>query len=112
MMKVQIREQGVRVTAALREHVARRLGLALGRFAPRIGPVSVRFSDHGGSMRCEVDVGLRPRKVRVEDIDADPLAAFDYASDRIASSVRRALDREREWDEAAMLPRTPGGSRT
>jgi ribosomal subunit interface protein len=111
-MKVQIRERDVSVTSALRAHVERRLGLALGRFAGRIGPVTVRFFDDAGDKRCQIDVGLRPRKVRVEDTNADPFAAVDHASDRVSSTVARALDREREWDDGGTRPRLPVESKT
>jgi putative sigma-54 modulation protein len=112
-MKVQFRERDVNLSKALRAHVQRRLGLALGRFAGRIGPVVVRFSDIGGDKRCQIDVGLRPRKVRVENTNADMLAAVNHASDRVSNSVARALDRERwDWDGGGTGPRTPGGSGT
>jgi ribosomal subunit interface protein len=109
-MKLQIRERDVSVTSALRAHVQQRVGLALGRFAGRIAAVTVRISDDAGEKKCEIDVGLRPRKVRVQDIHPDPFTAVDRASDRVSSSVGRALDREREWEQAATWPRHAGGS--
>ena len=109
MMKVQIRQDDVSLTRALRAHVERRVGLALGRFADRIGSVLVRLSDSAGKRRCQIDVGLR-RNLRGEDIDADAFAAVNHASDRVSSSVARAL--ERELDEAAksVLTTPTGGS--
>jgi ribosomal subunit interface protein len=98
-MKVLIREQGVEMTAALRGHVERRVGIALGRFSDRIGRVTVRFSRAsvgcGSFTRCQIDVGLRPLSVRAGDTDGDLFAAVDHASDRVARSVARALDLER-----------------
>jgi ribosomal subunit interface protein len=109
-LKVQIRERDIKVTEVMRAHVERRLGLALGRFAGRIGPVTVHFSENDGSKHCQIDVGLRPRKVRARDAGADLLVAFNYASDRVSSSVARALDREQDW--ANTRPRPPGESKT
>src|SRR5713101_7964065 len=50
--------------------------------------------------RCQIDVGLRPRSVRVEHTDADLFVALDCAADRASRSVARALEREREWEES------------
>jgi len=104
-MKIQIREHDVEVTKILRSHVERRLGLALGRFAERIGRVTVRFSESDGHQRaldkrCQIEVGLRPTSVRVEDVDADPFIAVDHAADRVSRSVARALERQRDWQSS------------
>jgi ribosomal subunit interface protein len=109
-VKVQIRERDLKLTDAMRTHVERRLGLALGRFAERIGPVTVHFSENESGKHCQIDVGLRPRKVRAHDTGVDLLVVFNYASDRVSSSVARALDREQSWSTS--LPRTPGDSKT
>ena len=117
-MRIQIRSRNVvKVTEALRTHVERRLGLMLGRFAERIGPVIVRFSDandhrNGSATRCQIDVSLRPSgSVRVEDTDADPFAVVDHATDRVSRSVALAFE---EGVEALIGPRTSGsgGSKT
>src|SRR3989454_2344352 len=105
-MKIHIRKRNVEVTKILRAHVESRLGLALGRFGERIGRVMVRFSDTDGrrsvlDKRCQIDVGLRPRSVRVEDMDVDLFVAVDHATDRVSRSVARALEREHEWDEGS-----------
>ncbi len=110
-MKIQIRERNVVVTEILRAHVESRLGLALGRFGERIERVIVRFShthDHrsGLDKRCQIDVGLRPRSVRVEDMDVDLFVAVDHATDRVSRSVARALERERELDAGSSDSRT------
>ena len=99
MMKVQIRTGRLKVTAALRAHVERRLGLLLGRFGERIGSVVVRFSGEGDDKHCRIDLGLRPRPIRIEDSHADPFAALNHAAERASRSVARAVERERLWDE-------------
>lgn len=85
------------MTETLRAHVERRLGLALGRFADRIGPVTVRFSRRDGQIHCEVDVELRPRVVRVGDEDLDPARAAEYAIWRVDGPLGRAIERQHEW---------------
>lgn len=101
MMRIHIRERNLEVSKDLRAHVERRLSFALGRFGDGIGRVTVRFSEingRGGGVdkRCQIDVDLRPRNVREEDTDVNVFAAVDHAADRLARSVARALERERE----------------
>lgn len=103
-MKIKIRELDVEVTGTLRAHAESRIRLALARFADRVGEVVVRFSDnsakpYGEGTRCEIDVGLSPRRVRAADEDADVFAAVDRAAARVARSVARALEQERELAE-------------
>jgi len=110
-MKIQIRGRNVELTKILRAQVERRLGFALGRFGERIGRVLLRFSDTdghrgGADKRCQIDVGLRPRSVRVEHTDADIIVALYHAADRASRSVARAIERERWWEEGPPRPRT------
>jgi putative sigma-54 modulation protein len=104
-MKIQIRGRNIAVTKVVRTRMERRLGFALGRFGERIDRVLLRFSDANGDRgdvdkRCQIDVGLRPRSVRVEHTDADLFVALDHAADRASRSVARALEREREYEES------------
>lgn len=126
-MRIQIREQDVALTKAHRDHVERRVGLALGRFAGRISAVTVRFSMDSGDKRCEIYVALRSRKVRAAGTNADLFAAVDHATERVSSSVDRALERDVRADDsgvwlkaptapkiktgAAIRVRAPGGSK-
>ena len=96
-MKIQIPKCDVDVTDVLRVHVELRVGLALARFADRIGRVIVRFShadgDAGGAhKRCRIEVGLRPERLDVEDTDVDLFAAVNHATDRASRCVARALE--------------------
>jgi ribosomal subunit interface protein len=100
VMKIQIPQCDVDVTDALRDHVERRIGLALARFAGRIGRVIVRFSQVDGerlaaTKRCQIEVGLRPRRLDVEDTDVDLFAAVNHATDRASRSIPRALEQGR-----------------
>ena len=99
VIKIQIRKTVVDMTDALRTHLERRLGLALSRFADRIGTVFVRLSHaagdgRGSHKRCQIEVGLRPQRVKVEDTDADLFAAVNHAADRVSRTVAHALERE------------------
>jgi len=99
-MKIQIPKCDVDVTAVMRDHVERRLGLALARFADQIGRVIVRFSyvdgdASGGHTRCRIEVGLRPQRLDVEDTDVDLFAAVNHATDRASRSVARAFEQGR-----------------
>ena len=99
MTRIEIQQRDIEISDVLRTHVQDRLGLALGRFADRIGRVIVRFSQadrhpSGTDKRCQIEVGLRPRSVDVEDTDVDLFAAVNHAADRASRSVARALERE------------------
>src|SRR5258708_25307421 len=103
-MKIQIRGRNIALTKVGRTRVERRLGFALARFGERIDRVLLRFSDSNGDRgdvdkRCQIDVGLRPRSVRVEHTDADLFIALDRAADRASRSVARALERVCELEE-------------
>jgi putative sigma-54 modulation protein len=99
MTKIEIQQRDIEITDVLRTHVQHRLGLALGRFADRIGRVIVRFSyvdrhPNDADKRCQIEVSLRPQRVDVEDTDADLFAAVNHATDRASRSVARALERD------------------
>jgi ribosomal subunit interface protein len=99
VIKIQLRKTDVVMSDVLRMHVESRLGLALSRFADRIGTVIVRLSHavgdrRGSHKRCQIEVGLRPHRLKVEDIDADSFAAVNHATDRVTRAVARALERE------------------
>jgi ribosomal subunit interface protein len=91
-MKVKILWPGTAVTAALRAHVERQMGLALGRFGDEISVVTVRFSTRGEESHCEISVALRVREVHVEDAHLDPLRAIDHAVARLSERVALAID--------------------
>jgi ribosome-associated translation inhibitor RaiA len=100
-MRLEIRRRNVPATAALREHIERRILFALARFSNRVARVTVRVSDvngpHGGLDKlCRIMVVLRgARNVQVEDLDAGLYAVIDRAADRAGRSVGRELARDR-----------------
>jgi ribosome-associated translation inhibitor RaiA len=91
-MKIKIRFPGTAVTARLRAHVERQVGLALAKFGDGIGEVTVHFSDEGRKSHCRIDVALRIREVRVEHVDVDPARAVDHAAARLSDRVALAVE--------------------
>ncbi len=98
-MTVDITAREIPVTPAIAAHVSRRVGFALGRFAPRLGRVAVRLADvngprGGADKRCRIMVTLgRGGPVVVEEQDADLYAAVDAATGRAGRAVARSLAR-------------------
>lgn len=96
----------VAISPALRQHVAARLGRALGKFAPHVERVTVRFRDlngprGGNDKSCNVKVVLsRLPSVVVEEQAETERVAFDRVAARTERAVRSAIDKER-----ARLPR-------
>ncbi len=98
-MRLTVRAIGFELTKALRDHVTRRVHLALGRFAPRLGHIRVRLSDVNGprggdDKRCHITVLVTgAREVTVDDLHQDLYTAIDLAVGRAAHAVSRHLDR-------------------
>lgn len=116
-MKIQVQTSNVKLTKALQARVDLRMGFALARFGERIGRVVLRFSDTNGhrggaDKRCQIDVALRPRSVRVEHTDSDVFVALDCAAHRASRSVARTLEREREWEKNLHPQRITGRSKS
>jgi ribosome-associated translation inhibitor RaiA len=95
-MNLRIRGPEGIVTAALRAQVETQVGLALGRFADRVGPITVRFSNKNARIRCQIEVALRPRVVHVEEDDDNPARAAEHAIGRVDGPVARAVERAHE----------------
>jgi ribosome-associated translation inhibitor RaiA len=91
-MKIKIRFPGTTVTARLRAHVERQVGLALGKFGDGIGEVTVHLSEEGRKSHCRIDVALRIRELRVEQVDVDPPRAVDRAAARVSERVTLAVE--------------------
>src|SRR6185312_15065146 len=97
-----VRTSGVAVDPELRARIHQRLGWRLGKFAPRIERLSVRFEDVNGprggiDVACSIKavIGDLPSVV-VTELAANPRLAFDRASLRVERAVRRAIDRRPE----------------
>lgn len=97
-----VRTSGLAVDPALRERVRRRLGERLGKLAPHIQRLSVRFQDVNGP-RGGVDVACRIKAVVsgvpslvVTELANSPAEAFDRAGQRFQRVVKRAIGRARQ----------------
>jgi ribosomal subunit interface protein len=104
-MRIEIRGQKLELSTRLREHAERRIGFALGRFAPRIARVVVRFSGAGAEKRCQIDVSLRSQSLPAEDVHSDAFAAVDNAASRVARLIARIIERERDLGELPLPSR-------
>lgn len=100
-MQIEIHARDFVLTDGLREAVERRLRFALGRFDERPLRVTVRLSDINGPRGGEdkhcairVRVGGLPDLV-VEDTETDLYAAVNRATERVARTLRRKLQRGR-----------------
>jgi ribosomal subunit interface protein len=95
-MRIEIRGRNVKVSAALKSHVERRLDFALDAFGDRVDGAVLRFSDSGDARVCELSLALRPSgSVRVRQTGEDLYAAVDLCAERASRAVARAIDRKR-----------------
>jgi ribosome-associated translation inhibitor RaiA len=94
-MKIRIHWPGGAITAAMRVHVEKQVGLALGKFGDGVSTVTVRLSTTGRDNHCEIHVALRIREVSVEEVHVDPLRAVDFAAARLSDRVALALESAR-----------------
>lgn len=107
-MKIQISDRPVKLADALRQHIESRLLLTLGRFADRIGTVSVRLApgvlQTGAPVKfCRIDINLK-RKLTVEATHVEAMTAVDHAVDHATRSVARALDQESSGSVPPVIP--------
>jgi hypothetical protein len=100
----------------LRRRIHRRLGWRLGKFAPRIERLTVRFEDVNGP-RGGIDVACRIKvvisgvpSVVVTELAGNPVEAFDRAGQRIERVVSRTIGRARERGRLDRMP-PPGRPR-
>ncbi len=104
-MRLELRSGPVAINKELSDSIERRLRFALGRFAGRIGRVTVRLreedSPRGGPVTgCRIVARLaNSGEVRIEETGADLRAIVNSAVHRIGESVRRELERRREQQE-------------
>jgi len=77
----------------VQEHMERRVGLVLSRFAPRVASVTVVVTERDGEVvACSVRVRCTPSWEIVEEVaDEDAYAAIERAVARAARTVERTL---------------------
>ncbi len=100
-MQFNIQARNFSLTEALRDHIERRLGFALGSRNDQIQRIIVRLSDINGprggvDKHCHIQVVLaRTSDVVIEDTEANLYTAIDRAADRAGRTVGRRLARQR-----------------
>ena len=99
-MQLDIRGRNLRLTPALLDHVEQRLRFAVGRFATRLGRVTVRVDDLNGprggvDKRCHIHLELAGRALDIEEVDHDLYVAIARAAERAGRATERAIARLR-----------------
>jgi ribosome-associated translation inhibitor RaiA len=97
-MQIKITNGHIPLTDELKSHIEQRLGLALGRFAPRIRVATVGFSvvaidGADPQVRCRIELQLK-KKFSVAAIHADVFTAVVTASENAARRIARILEQE------------------
>ena len=97
-MRIEIRSAGFSSDQALREHVWRRLRIALSHRVDDVQKVVVRMSDENGPMggidkRCRIEVALLGLPLQVvEAVAGDLHSAIDSATKRLGRAMDRSFD--------------------
>lgn len=100
-MQLEMRGVNYELNDELKVHIERRMRFALGRFAARIGRLTVRLTDVNGlrggiDKHCRITVDLAPRgTVMIEGAGDDPFALIADAAKRACRAVRKDLERRR-----------------
>ena len=101
-MKLRIRSEGFRVTAALDDFLRQRLRYALGRFQDVVEHVAVRLRDDNGprggvDKHVQLQVRVRGRApVLIEERGHDLYAAIGRGTQRAERQVIRSIERRRD----------------
>lgn len=101
-MQLDIQARSFSLTEALRDHVQRRIGFALGTLEEHIQRIVVRLVDINGpkggdDKQCRIQIILeRQADVVIEDTEADMYVAIDRATDRAGRTVGRRVSRLRD----------------
>ncbi|MEY3200637.1 MAG: hypothetical protein RIR70_187 [Pseudomonadota bacterium] len=100
-MELDIRAKGFELTAAIEQHIRRRLQFALDWARHGIGRVTVRLSDENGprgglDKRCAIVVSLPAQsELVIEDTRDDIYRAIDHAVERLGRNLAKRLARSR-----------------
>jgi ribosome-associated translation inhibitor RaiA len=99
MTPLAVRTSGVQLSPALQKKIQGRLNRRLGKFAPHIERVTVRFEDQNGPRGgvdtvCRIKVVLSGLASVVTNQKASgAVEAFNRADDQAARAVKRAVER-------------------
>jgi hypothetical protein len=101
-MRLEVRSQNLKAAQEWRGFIQRSLRFVLGRFARRIGRVTVYLEEvdvpnRSAMQRCRIVVRLlRSSPISIEDTDQDLGAVVHQILHRAGQSVRRELERQHE----------------
>jgi ribosomal subunit interface protein len=116
-MQFEIRGRDITISQVQRDHIERRLGFALGRFAGRIRQVHVTVSDLNGPRGgidkcCKLAISLdRPSTIVVASHCSDLYAGIDCVVDKAATYICRKLKRSHGRNPLRAVEIVEGGSR-
>lgn len=102
MTPVLVRAHHVSIEQHHRDYVREKLGMKLGKFAPAIERIFVRFDDVNGPKGgndhvCRIQVTLSGMGVVVvEETNIDPITAFDLAETRMMHALDHRIGRVRQ----------------
>ncbi len=102
-MDIEIRAHGLKLTAAQRAHVERRVGAALDRFEHKLRAVTVMLEDlngpkGGADTRCKIRArGDRGLAALAQATDISVTASVDRAADAIGRNVAKVVARRRDF---------------
>jgi len=106
-MRIELRGPAGLLSDPLRDYAGRRLRFAVGRFATRIGWLTLRVVDVNGprggvDKECQIVVKLVPwGGLKIEERDLDLYVAVDRATGRLGRSLAREVERRRDLRYAA-----------
>lgn len=99
-MHIELHAKDIERTAALEEHVHRRLDYALGRFGDRVHDVRVRLTDENGprggddDIRCHVRATVgKAGTLLIEQRGRDAFTAVARAARRLGQEAGRKVNR-------------------
>ena len=99
MMPLALRTSGIEISPVLRKQIQTRIDRRLGRIAPHIERVTVRFEDVNGprggvDTLCRIKVVLSGLpSVLAHQKASDPETAFNRADHRVEQAVKKAITR-------------------
>lgn len=99
-MNIEIRATNVETTAALEEHITRKIRAAIGAQRDRLDRVVVRICDVNGpkggrDTHCHVVARLRGQTLVVHDRAVDPYQASTGAAARLGELITSVIERHR-----------------
>lgn len=101
-MEIHIRTKGFTATPTQRDHAKRRIHAHLSRFGREVREVTLRLTDINGPKGgldkvCQVVVrGPRLGVATLAEQTNEVLAAIDLAVERVAATIGRTLERQRQ----------------